>query len=78
VSSGHGDEADDTARRAGFWPTVRAVLWAMLGVRRRSDYHTDATSLDPKAVIIVGIACGVLFVLILVMVVRVVVSMAGT
>jgi len=61
-------------RRAGFWPTFRAVLWSFLGVRRRDAYHRDASSLDPKAVIAAGLLGGLLFVLALVAVVKFVVG----
>jgi hypothetical protein len=53
-------------RRAGFWATLRAVIWAFIGVRRRHDYHLDASSLDPKAVIVAGLLGGLVFVLTLV------------
>lgn len=59
--------------RAGFWATFRAVLWSFLGVRRRDAYHRDASSLDPKAVIVAGLLGGLLFVLALVAVVQFVV-----
>lgn len=58
--------------RAGFWATIRAVLWSFVGIRRRSAYHDDARSLDPKAVVVAGLIAGVVFVLVLVMVVRLV------
>ncbi len=61
-----------TPRRAGFWATVKAVLWSFFGVRRKADYHQDAASLNPLAVIVAGVLAGLLFVLALVMVVRVV------
>ena len=63
-------------RRAGFWATVRAVLWAFLGVRRRRDYQRDVASLDPRAVIFTGVLGGVIFVLAIVAFVRVVVAMS--
>lgn len=58
--------------KAGFWATVRAVLWSFFGVRRRSAYHDDARSLDPKAVVVAGLIGGVVFVLTIVLVVRLV------
>lgn len=61
-------------RRAGFWATLKAVMWAFLGVRRRDDYHLDASSLDPKAVIVAGLLAGLVFVLTLVAVVTFVVG----
>ncbi len=59
--------------RAGFWPTVRAVLWSFFGVRRRSDYEKDAAQLNPVAVIIAGLMAAALFVALLLVVVNLVV-----
>ncbi len=58
--------------KAGFWATVRAVLWSFIGIRRRSAYQSDARSLDPRAVVVAGVIAGVVFVLTIVMVVRLV------
>ncbi len=60
--------------RAGFWATLRAVLWSFIGIRKRRGYHEDATSLDPKAVVVAGLLAGLLFVLVLVGVVQWVLS----
>lgn len=59
-------------QRAGFWATIRAVLWSFVGIRRRSAYHDDARSLDPRAVVVAGVIAGVIFVLAILMVVRLV------
>jgi DUF2970 family protein len=59
--------------RAGFWATLRAVMWAFLGIRKGKDYRRDAASLDPKAVIVAGVLAGVIFVLSIVAFVRFVV-----
>ena len=59
--------------RAGFWRTVRAVLWSFFGVRRRSDYEKDAAQLNPVAVIIAGVMAAALFVALLLVVVNLVV-----
>lgn len=67
-------EPPAAGRKAGFWATVRAVLWSFLGVRKRAGYAADAASLDPKAVIIAGLLGGLLFVLGLVGVVQWVLS----
>lgn len=67
-------DGDDTPQRAGFLSTVRAVLWSFAGVRKRRDYHQDASSLNPVHVIIAGIFAAVVFVLSIVLVVRFVVS----
>ena len=65
---------DAPPKRAGFWATVRAVLWSFLGIRKGKDYQRDATSLDPKAVIIAGVLGGLIFVLSIVAFVRFVVK----
>lgn len=57
-------------RRAGFLATLRAVLWSFVGVRKRRDYHDDAASLDPRAIVVAGVLAGVVFVLVLVGVVN--------
>jgi preprotein translocase subunit Sec61beta len=62
------------ARNAGFLPTLRAVLWSFFGVRRRSEYEKDAVHLNPVYVIVAGIGAAAVFVLVLLMVVRMVVS----
>jgi amino acid transporter len=76
--SGRRDERDPESshvpRRAGFWVTIRAVLWAFFGVRRKSDYHRDATSLDPRAIIVAGLVGGLVFVLVIVAFVRFIVA----
>lgn len=70
----HDPEPSQAPRRAGFWVTIRAVLWAFFGVRRRSDYHRDATSLDPRAIIVAGLLGGLVFVLVIVAFVRFIVA----
>lgn len=68
------EEAPEAPVRAGFWATMKAVLWAFAGIRKRSDYGRDARTLDPRAVIAAGLLGGLIFVLTLVLVVRLVVS----
>ncbi|MBA3253776.1 MAG: DUF2970 domain-containing protein [Pseudomonadota bacterium] len=58
---------------AGFWQTVRAVLWSFFGVRRRADYERDAVQFNPVAVIIAGVMAAALFVASLLVVVDLVV-----
>ncbi|MDO9159446.1 MAG: DUF2970 domain-containing protein [Burkholderiaceae bacterium] len=52
-----------TKRSAGLWTTVSAVLWAFLGVRRRSDYQKDIERLNPLHLIAVGVVLALVFVL---------------
>lgn len=63
-----------TPRKAGFLQTMRAVLWSFFGVRKRAGYEQDATELNPVHVIIAGIIAAAVFVLVLLLVVRTVVS----
>jgi preprotein translocase subunit Sec61beta len=50
--------------------TLRAVFWSFFGVRKRVDYESDVQRLDPRHVIIAGIAGAALFVLALVLLVK--------
>lgn len=61
-----------TERKAGFWATIKAVLWSFVGIRRKSGYQNDLGSLDPKAVIVAGLFAGLVFVLTILAVVRLV------
>lgn len=58
---------------AGFWQTLRAILWSFFGVRRRSDYERDAAQLNPVAVIVAGLMAAALFVALLLVIVNLVV-----
>lgn len=64
-------------RKPSFLATMRAVFWSFFGVRRRSDYEADTQRLNPVHVIIAGVLGAVLFVLVLVLIVKLVVSQAG-
>lgn len=67
-------EGAGSPRRAGFWATIKAVLWGFVGIRKRSGYIHDATSLDPKAIIFAGVLGGVLFVVAILAFVRFVIT----
>lgn len=43
----------------------KAVFWSFFGVRRRTDYDSDARSLKPQHVIAAGLVSAVAFVLLL-------------
>lgn len=64
-------------RRKGSWlATVRAVLWAFLGVRRNADYQDDVKTLNPLHIAAVGIAATFVFVVGLMLLVEWVVATA--
>jgi len=52
--------------------SFKAVFWSFFGVRRRSDYETDAEKLKPHHVIAAGIVSVVVFVLVLFAIVKLV------
>ena len=63
-----------TERKASFLATVKAVFWSFFGVRKKSDYESDAANLNPVHVIIAGIIGAILFILILMTIVRLVLA----
>ena len=67
-------EVPVTARKGSLRGTVLAVVWSFLGIRRRADYAKDIAQLNPIHVVVAGIVGAALFVLVLVLLVRWVVS----
>lgn len=62
------------ARKAGFAATMKAVFWSFFGIRKRSDYESDAANLNPVHVIIAAVLGAALFIGILVTIVHFVVK----
>lgn len=48
----------------------KAVFWSFFGVRKRSDYHSDAQRLKPQHVIAAGLVSAAVFVLVLFAIVK--------
>lgn len=67
---------ESTQRKLNFVQTVKAVLWAMFGVRRRAGLTEDTAKLNPVYVILTGVLFGVVFVTALVFLVQWIVSSA--
>ena len=61
-------------RKASLGQTARAVFWSFFGVRKRAHYEADSAQLNPVHVIIAGIIAAAVFVAVLLLVVRTVVS----
>jgi hypothetical protein len=68
------DDVPVTARKGSLKQTVLAVVWSFLGIRRRADYAKDVAQLNPIHVVIAGVLGAALFVLVLVLLVRWVVT----
>ena len=64
-------------RQARLGEVVSAVLWSFFGVRKGSKMQEDAVSIRPHQVIIVGVAIAAVLVVVLLLIARIVVRMAG-
>lgn len=71
------DLLESSQRKLNFLQTVKAVLWAMFGVRKGAGLKDDIAKLNPVYVILTGILFGVVFVGALVLLVQWVVSSAA-
>jgi hypothetical protein len=72
----NGNEVAIHKRKGSWMATVRAVLWAFLGVRRDADYKEDVKSLNPLHIAAVGVAATFVFVVGLMVLVEWVVATA--
>jgi hypothetical protein len=61
-------------RKLNFLQTLRAVLWAMFGVRKGQGWQDDVARLNPVYVILTGVLFGIVFVVSLVLLVQWIVS----
>ena len=66
--------ADATRRPLSFLQTMQAVAWSFFGVRRRRDMSADVERLNPVHLLLGGLIGAALFVLLLVLLVRWVVT----
>jgi len=51
-----------TRRPMALLDTFKAVLWAFLGVRRKSDYQKDVNRLNPLHLMAMGVFLALVFV----------------
>ncbi|MEW6098421.1 MAG: DUF2970 domain-containing protein [Pseudomonadota bacterium] len=61
-------------RKGSFWQTMKAVAWSFFGVRKSSEYDKDVSQLNPVHVVVAGLIGAVVFVVLLVLLVRWVIS----
>lgn len=64
--------SEENKENASFWYSMKAILWAMLGVRRGSGYDEDVAKIKPLQAIIVALLAVILFIVTLVFVVSLV------
>ena len=57
-------------RKLNFFQTLKAISWAMFGIRKGSGYQEDMAKLNPVHVVLAGLLAGLIFVVGLVMIVR--------
>ena len=62
------------ARKGSFARTLRAVGWSFFGVRKSAEHEKDLAQLNPLHVIIAGVVGATVFVVLLMLLVRFVVS----
>jgi hypothetical protein len=53
---------------------AKAVFWAFVGIRKKSDLEADAEMLTPVQVIVGGLIGGAIFILSVLLIVRIVIS----
>jgi hypothetical protein len=68
------DLKDAVGRKASVGQTISAVAWSFFGVRAAKDHENDMARLNPVHVVIAGVLGAALFVLVLVLLVRWVIS----
>jgi hypothetical protein len=68
------DDLKATQRNASFGATIKAILWAFFGVRKKSDYEKDAAKLNPLHVLLAGVIAALIFIATLVIIVKIVVA----
>jgi len=61
-------------KKSGFLKSMKAVLWAFLGVRKKAGLQDDVASLSFVHIIIAGVFGALVFMAILLLIVRAVLS----
>ncbi len=74
MSDGKGGLREAVGRKGSFLQTLRAVGWSFFGVRKSKDHEQDLAKLNPVHVIVAGVLGALLFIGILVLLVRWVVT----
>ena len=69
-----GDLKSAVRRKMSFWQTLRAVAWSFFGVRKSAEHEKDVNQLNPVHLVIAGLIGAAVFVALLVLLVRWVIS----
>ena len=67
----------DEPRNASPLEVAKAVFWSFLGVRKRAAHESDLARIKPAHVIVAGLLGAAIFVTVLILIVKFVVSRAG-
>jgi hypothetical protein len=68
------DLKNASKRKMSFGATMKAILWAFFGVRKKSGYEQDAAQLNPVYLIIAGLIAAAIFIVTLLLIVKSVVA----
>lgn len=71
------EDAPPPKRQATLGEVIKAVAWSFFGVRKRQHMLSDAVTIRPYQVVIVGILMGAAFVVTLLIIVRIVLKLAA-
>jgi uncharacterized membrane protein len=66
--------SEQAPRKVGLGKMASTVMASFLGIRRRSDYDSDAASMSLKQVIIAGLIGGIVFVVGVILLVKMVLA----
>jgi hypothetical protein len=61
-------------KKSSFWQSMKAVMWGFLGVRKQSGLQEDVASLSFVHIIIAGVVGALIFMGVLLLIVKAVVS----
>lgn len=57
-------------RPPSLWRSILAMAWALLGVRKGSEWHKDSAQIRPLQIVAVGVVAIFVFVLLLIAIVN--------
>jgi hypothetical protein len=66
--------AENGGKQASPLQVAKAVFWSFLGIRRRAAHESDVVKLKPAQVIVAGIIGAAIFVTVLILLVRFIIS----